>query len=746
MNKPEIRLGDRLVQAGYITDEQLDTAVELQKRDGGLLGDCLIRYGYLTAYQLSDFIYQNQFSRLGELLIQDRKITRDQLEKALDYQKQNGGRIGSICVHLGLLSQDSLEQTLQKHSRDKGRLGDILLRDGILTQEQLNNALNMQRRSGGRLGDILLFLRYVDQETLCRELANQFELGRLGDEVDLAKVRKLPYRLADKHKAIVVSEWKDAFLLAVPNRLDDAAVGEIASFLRKPVEQVLATPEEMSDLWDRCYKKIERHKSVFDLYDNQPQNSAIVTFSTPQLITLIVLGIAILVGILVDWFATLFVVNMAIQIVYALMTILKLYLVLRGEDENSQLRFTREELEQIDEKDLPVYTVLIPVYHETEVIRTLLRHIASMDYPSYKLDVRVLLEEDDLQTIEAVRAIQKSGDIPFEFSPIIVPKSQPQTKPKACNYGLLQARGEYVVIYDAEDRPEPDQLKKAYLSFQMLPEEFVCIQAKLNYYNSDQNFLTKLFTQEYSMWFENLLVGVMQMDIPVPLGGTSNHFKMSFLREVGGWDPFNVTEDADLGVRLFKFRYKTAVLDSRTWEEANSNLKNWTRQRSRWIKGYMQTWFVHMRHPVQLFRELGLRGFIGYQAMVFGTPVLPLINPFLWLMMILWFATKAWWIQYLFPGFLYYISMIQLIFGNFMFTYINMVGMYSVIRDCNLKKQQSFSYSLIKYALLTPAYWALMSVAAYKALFQLLRKPFYWEKTIHGLDEPAAENEGENTG
>lgn len=240
------------------------------------------------------------------------------------------------------------------------------------------------------------------------------------------------------------------------------------------------------------------------------------------------------------------------------------------------------------------------------------------------------------------------------------------------------------------------------------------------------------------MWFEMLLVGIMQVDVPIPLGGTSNHFKMSFLRQVGGWDPFNVTEDADLGIRLYKYRYKTAIIDSRTWEEANSKVGNWIRQRSRWIKGYMQTFFVHMRHPIRFVRQLGFKGFLGYLAMIFGTPFLPLINPIFWGLMLYWLLTQAAWVQALFPGLLYYVALVQLVIGNFLFIYMNMVGTYYVIRDCALKKRQPFSYNLIHYGLLTPVYWVLMSIAAYKALGQLISKPYYWEKTLHGLDQQTA--------
>jgi cellulose synthase/poly-beta-1,6-N-acetylglucosamine synthase-like glycosyltransferase len=317
---------------------------------------------------------------------------------------------------------------------------------------------------------------------------------------------------------------------------------------------------------------------------------------------------------------------------------------------------------------------------------------------------------------------------------LIAPQSKPQTKPKACNFGLIRAHGEFVVIYDAEDRPEPDQLKKDYLAFKKLPEQYICVQAKLNYYNYNQNLLTKWFTQEYSMWFELLLPGIVQMTVPVPLGGTSNHFKTDHLKRVGAWDPFNVTEDADLGIRIFKEGYVTAVLDSRTWEEANSQLKNWLRQRSRWIKGYMQTWLVHMRHPIRMYREIGCNGLLGMQAVILGSVLLPLVNPALWLMIILWYATKAYWIPELFKGIIYYMFLSLLFIGNFYFIYSNAVGMHWMIRLIEKEKKQAlFTYGLIKYALFSPIYWMLMSLASYKALWQLITNSFHWEKTTHGL-------------
>ena len=315
----------------------------------------------------------------------------------------------------------------------------------------------------------------------------------------------------------------------------------------------------------------------------------------------------------------------------------------------------------------------------------------------------------------------------------LVPDSKPKTKPKACNYGLINARGEYVVIYDAEDRPDPDQLKKAYIAFQRSPDTCCCIQAKLNYYNSEQNLLTRWFTQEYSMWFDLLLPGLMQMRVPIPLGGTSNHFKTRELRALNAWDPHNVTEDADLGIRLYVEGFTTGIVNSWTWEEASSGVGSWIRQRSRWIKGYMQTWLVHMRFPLRLWRRIGSRGMLGVQVIVLATPLLPLVNPFLWLMLILWFAGRYPFIPLLFPGPIYFMAAAELIIGNFLFVFSNVIGIYWIIGQLYEKGDFTFSYSLVKYALLTPLYWILMSVAAYKAAGQLLTNPFYWEKTAHGL-------------
>ena len=261
---------------------------------------------------------------------------------------------------------------------------------------------------------------------------------------------------------------------------------------------------------------------------------------------------------------------------------------------------TEGQTKALDVASLPVYTILVPMYKEPEVAQKIIRAVTDLDYPQDKLDVKLLLEEDDPETRAKIDAVK--DQLPSCIEIIVcpkVPKGQPKTKPRACNWGLDKARGEYLVIFDAEDRPETDQLKKAVVAFRSLEaankKHVVCLQAKLNYFNARQNLLTKCFTLEYTTWFDLFLPGLHAFRIPIPLGGTSNHFRTDMLKKLGGWDPFNVTEDCDLGIRLARHGYATEILDSTTWEEANSQVGNWIRQRSRWIKGYFQTHLVHTR-------------------------------------------------------------------------------------------------------------------------------------------------------
>jgi glycosyltransferase XagB len=237
-----------------------------------------------------------------------------------------------------------------------------------------------------------------------------------------------------------------------------------------------------------------------------------------------------------------------------------------------------------------------------------------------------------------------------------------------------------------------------------------------------QNVITKWFTIEYALWFSFFLPGLASMGAPIPLGGTSNHFRRVALQAMGAWDPFNVTEDADLGIRMFREGYRVRMLESITYEEANSDFVNWMKQRSRWLKGYLQTYAVHLREPGQLRRELGWKGLIHFTMFVGGTPALAIINPVFWLMTILWFVAHPAYIEQIFPAPIYYMGLASWAFGNFLLV-------YSTVMSCRIAKNGR----LLVPALLVPLYWVMMSMAAVKALLQLIGAPTFWEKTVHGL-------------
>jgi cellulose synthase/poly-beta-1,6-N-acetylglucosamine synthase-like glycosyltransferase len=577
------------------------------------------------------------------------------------------------------------------------------------------------------LGEILVALQLVHPRELYRILADQIGIDRVNSMKPMNVHHQFPESLARQYGAVVIEECDTHLSVAVTQPLSSEERTAVSSYFSKPIREVLATPYEMERFWDQVFRSELLEESIERLHVEQPRDSAMSVLTRSQLALMIAIFVGVVVCAVMDFLRTVTVINILCQLVYFSLATFKARVLYRGMSVEAH-SISDDEVKELDENELPIYTILVPLYREANVLPELIRHIENMDYPKHKLDVRLLFEEDDVETISQAERLQ----IPYYFTFVKVPVSQPRTKPKACNYGLIRARGEYVVIYDAEDRPEPDQLKKVLVAFRKLGKKTACVQAKLNYFNGNQNLLTRWFTQEYSNWFGILLPGVMSMKLPIPLGGTSNHFRMSVLKQINAWDPYNVTEDADLGVRLYKSGHTTGIVDSTTWEEANSRLYNWVKQRTRWIKGYMQTWLVHMRNPWRLYRQLGGRGFWGFQAIVLGTPLLPLMNPPFWVMMFLWFFQHQKWIPEIFPGPIYYMAACLLVMGNFFFVYSGVVGTYQ-FSERYMHVPGVLSFRLVRSAIISPLYWALMSIAAYRAVWQLVVNPFYWEKTRHGL-------------
>jgi cellulose synthase/poly-beta-1,6-N-acetylglucosamine synthase-like glycosyltransferase len=409
-----------------------------------------------------------------------------------------------------------------------------------------------------------------------------------------------------------------------------------------------------------------------------------------------------------------------ITTMYIAISVVRAVLFVRARRSNNTIRISDAQARAVPDGELPTYTVLVPAYREPEVIGRLISHLGRLEYPTDRLDVKFLLEEDDVETMSAVRAAAAGP----HMEAVLVPFGGPRTKPKALNFGLTLARGSLVTIFDAEDQPEPLQLRRAAVALAQSGPDIACVQAQLSFANVSQNLITKWFTIEYAMWFSLFLPGLVDLRVPLPLGGTSNHFRRDVLEEIGAWDAYNVTEDADLGLRLGRFGYHCQVLESTTLEEANSDFVNWVKQRSRWYKGYLQTMLIHTRHPLRLYRQLGSRGFWGFVLFVGGTPTLAILNPVFWLMSGVWFAGgHLHVIQHLFPAPLFYPALACFVFGNFLAAYLTVLACRLIGRE-----------DLLPAALLVPLYWFMMAVAAAKALWQLVATPTFWEKTTHGLD------------
>ncbi|MEO7221856.1 MAG: glycosyltransferase family 2 protein [Devosia sp.] len=529
------------------------------------------------------------------------------------------------------------------------------------------------------------------------------------DRPDYAERSMVPWQMKDGRLLIATTsisrehiEWADA-------RFGEDGYDLV---ITSPLDILWQTQSLFRD-WDSFFAREA-------LYSWKPEHSAKYTVTTPQKLVIWALLALLVSSLALAPMPTLVALMSAFTALYTLTFLFKFVLTFVGSSRKADTTITDEEVAELSDASLPVYTVMVPMYKEAKVLPLLTRALKGLDYPASKLEVKLVLEEDDTETIDAAKALK----LPGTFEIVRVPPSQPKTKPKACNYALQFCRGEYVTIYDAEDQPEPDQLKKAVLAFRRGDAKLACVQGRLNYFNRSENWLTRMFTLEYSQWFDFLLPGLDWLKVPIPLGGTSNHFKLAALRQVGAWDPYNVTEDADLGVRLAQEGFTVGVINSTTFEEANGVLPSWIKQRSRWIKGYMQTWLVHTRHPIQLWKSIGAKGFFSFHFFIGAPPFTMLLAPILWTITLLVWFTNTFDFGWLFPEPFGTMALFNLVIGNLFLVYFGVVAA--------LKRRY---FDLVPVGILLPVYWVLHSIAAYKAFWQLCFNPHYWEKTEHGTSK-----------
>jgi hypothetical protein len=372
--------------------------------------------------------------------------------------------------------------------------------------------------------------------------------------------------------------------------------------------------------------------------------------------------------------------------------------------------------------DLPVYTVIVAMYREGRVVEQLVRALDAIDYPRAKLDIKLVIEHGDVQTLAAIAALR----LPPRYDVVVVPAGAPRTKPRALNVALAAARGELVVVFDAEDEPAPDQLRMAAARFAADPR-VDALQARLTVSNPNDSWLSELFAIEYAVLFDLVNPGFAALDLPIALGGTSNHFRIHVLRRVGGWDAWNVTEDVDLGLRLARFGARVGALASDTAEEAPNEFGNWFRQRIRWQKGWMQTLIVHTRRPVRLFRELGVRRASSALLLI----AVPAIGGLFGLPM---FVDALW--RALDEDFTAGGSFARA--GDAITYILTLAGAQTIAIPALVAMRRRGMKGAGRALARMPIYYGLVCLATWAALFDLALRPFHWSKTEHGRVRRAA--------
>jgi glycosyltransferase XagB len=426
---------------------------------------------------------------------------------------------------------------------------------------------------------------------------------------------------------------------------------------------------------------------------------------------------------------------------YVVTALLKLMITLAGRDYRPPWRVRI----RAGDTTLPTYAVLLPVYKEANMLRHLVWRVDSLVYPRRKLRILLLIEHDDLETLEAARRLR----IPFYRGPgemadggylriVVIPPGGPKTKPNAMNVAMnivVREGCEFVTVYDAEDRPEPDQLLKAVGAFRATTVDLACLQAELAFWNDNTNWVTALYWIGYKIHFTRFLPGLARLGLPVPLGGTSNHFRVSALLDVAlrpsgqVWDPHNLTEDADLGARLAAAGYRVDLLPSVTMEEAPVQVKVVDKQQRRWKAGYLQTGLVHTRRPVRSMRKMGPGRWLCFNLLTLGVPVSFLLNPLFIALTVIYFTTRSQLIAALFPTPVYYPSVAVMLLGNF-------GVLYELVHTCLDEAEHARGrFDLVRYMLLAQLMWLWMSRSTYIALFELVTGKRAWHKTPHGHAE-----------
>ena len=216
----------------------------------------------------------------------------------------------------------------------------------------------------------------------------------------------------------------------------------------------------------------------------------------------------------------------------------------------------------IPDAELPVYSVLVPLFREGRIIEQMIASLKALDYPAGRLDIKLIVEAEE----EGLCKILEDMRLPPHMEVIAVPKLSPQTKFRALSYALPFARGELLAVYDADGIPAVDQLRRIAGAFSLAPKTVACLQTPLGFWNRNENWLTRHSALEYAFQFKLLLPRLAKTGAPILFAGTSSHYRTATLRHVGGFDPHSVARDFGLGLASSPLRFShftRSVVDAR---------------------------------------------------------------------------------------------------------------------------------------------------------------------------------------
>ncbi|MDO5529013.1 MAG: glycosyltransferase [Paracoccus sp. (in: a-proteobacteria)] len=611
--------------------------------------------------------------------------------------------------------------------RDLRPLGQILLEDGAVTEAHLFKATILRRRENVPLGEILLAQGWVTEAALTRALSRQWRasfIDPVATPGDPRLIDQMGPGFCLTHAALPWRRVGGVTFIATARPTAFEAMRAALPPGFGPVRMLLATQTQIHAAIMASRKtrlRLLAESSVAPQMSCRTQSAARTLALAAVVGALAVAGLiaapVLLASLLTLWAAL----TLLTAIVLRLMAFASTLSLRRERTAETRLIAAGTKPAPEMTGQLPVISVMVPLFHESDVAGKLVARLSRLSYPRELTDILLVVEESDEITRGALEGVR----LPHWLRVVTVPPGPVQTKPRALNYAMNFCRGQIVGVWDAEDRPDPDQLHKVARRFAEAPADVACLQGVLDYYNPRTNWLARCFTIEYASWYRANLPGIARMGLVVPLGGTTLFFRREVLEDVGAWDAWNVTEDADLGVRLARLGYRTEIIDTVTLEEANCRALPWVKQRSRWLKGYAMTWAVHMRRPRALLRDLGPKRFIGFQVQFFGTMSQYLLAPVLWSFWLLTLGlphplreplTQS-------AGIAAMFALMVLFVASEILNIV--IGMWAV--------RGREHRHLIAWVPTMHFYFPLGCLAAWKAIYEVVAKPFYWDKTAHGV-------------